>query len=63
MQSFSCRWFHAHVTGQQAEDILLKEGQDGSFLVRPSQTNPGDFTLSVRCVRHGYIRSDEVGHG
>ena len=42
------RWFHAHVTGQQAEDILLKEGSDGSFLCRPSQTNPGDFTLSVR---------------
>jgi len=31
--------------------MLLKEGQDGSFLVRPSQINPGDFILSVRYVR------------
>ena len=50
-RSFPCRWFHAHVTGQQAEELLLKEGQDGSFLCRPSQTNPRDFILSVRYVR------------
>ena len=25
-------------------------GIDGSYLVRPSKSNPGDFTLSVRCV-------------
>ena len=45
-----CRWFHAHVTGQKAEELLISQGQDGSFLCRPSQTNPGDFTLSVRWV-------------
>ena len=27
---------------------MLDEGQDGSFLVRPSQSTPGDFSLSVR---------------
>ena len=42
------RWFHAHINGQKAEDMLLGQGQDGSFLCRPSQTIPGDFTLSVR---------------
>ena len=42
------RWFHAHITGQLAEELLVNKGQDGSFLCRPSQTNPGDFTLSVR---------------
>lgn len=42
------RWFHAHITGQQAEELLVSKGADGSFLCRPSQTNPGDFTLSVR---------------
>lgn len=30
-------------------------GKDGSFLCRPSQTSPGDFTLSVR-------REDDVTH-
>ncbi len=33
----------------------MEKGQDGSFLCRPSQTNPGDFTLSVR-------RGAEVTH-
>ena len=26
----------------------MSKGIDGSFLTRPSQNNPGDFTLSVR---------------
>ena len=49
------RWFHPNLSGQQAEDKLMEEGQDGSFLVRPSQNNPGDFALSVR-------RDQEVTH-
>ena len=44
----SFRWFHARITGHDAESLLLERGSDGSFLVRPSQSNPGDFTLSVR---------------
>ena len=45
------RWFHPHINGAQAEEMLLSpKGLDGSFLCRPSQTNPGDFTLSVRYV-------------
>lgn len=49
------RWFHPNVSGTLAEDLLMKQGVDGSFLARPSQTNPGDFTLSVR-------RACEVTH-
>jgi tyrosine-protein phosphatase non-receptor type 11 len=44
----STKWFHAHLNGVQAEEALRTSGFDGSFLVRPSQSNPGDFTLSVR---------------
>ena len=51
----SRRWFHARITGHDAEALLLERGSDGSFLVRPSQSNPGDFTLSVR-------RGEEVTH-
>ena len=51
IQSFLCRWFHPHVTVRQAEDILLNEGLDGNFMVVPSQIKPGDFNISVRCVR------------
>lgn len=42
------RWFHPNVSGIDAELLLLKRRVDGSFLARPSKSNPGDFTLSVR---------------
>ncbi|KAK7884827.1 hypothetical protein WMY93_027950 [Mugilogobius chulae] len=49
------RWFHPNISGQEAEQLLLTRGVHGSFLARPSKSNPGDFTLSVR-------RDDEVTH-
>ncbi|XP_014258399.1 tyrosine-protein phosphatase corkscrew isoform X3 [Cimex lectularius] len=49
------RWFHPNVTGVEAEMLLMERGYDGSFLARPSRSNPGDFTLSVR-------RNNEVTH-
>ena len=42
------RWFHPNINGIEAQHVLLNRGVDGSFLARPSKTNPGDFTLSVR---------------
>uniref|UniRef100_A0A8C6SWB4 Tyrosine-protein phosphatase non-receptor type n=1 Tax=Neogobius melanostomus TaxID=47308 RepID=A0A8C6SWB4_9GOBI len=51
----SRRWFHPNITGLEAEQLLLTRGVHGSFLARPSKSNPGDFTLSVR-------RNDEVTH-
>nr|XP_033777436.1 tyrosine-protein phosphatase non-receptor type 11-like isoform X2 [Geotrypetes seraphini] len=48
-------WFHPNVSGIEAEKLLLSRGVHGSFLARPSKSNPGDFTLSVR-------RGDEVTH-
>jgi tyrosine-protein phosphatase non-receptor type 11 len=38
------------VSGIEAESLLMERGFDGSFLARPSRSNPGDFTLSVRLV-------------
>ncbi|XP_054645985.1 tyrosine-protein phosphatase non-receptor type 11b isoform X1 [Dunckerocampus dactyliophorus] len=51
----SRRWFHPNITGIEAEQLLLTRGVHGSFLARPSKSNPRDFTLSVR-------RNDEVTH-
>lgn len=42
------RWFHPNLSNDQAEHLLLKLGQDGSFLVRPSKSCSGQFSLSVR---------------
>eukprot|EP00118_Oscarella_pearsei_P028857 m.3128 g.3128 ORF g.3128 m.3128 type:complete len:588 (+) comp9068_c0_seq1:109-1872(+) len=44
----SRRWFHPNLSGQEASELLLHRGFDGSYLCRPSKSNPGDFTLSVR---------------
>lgn len=51
----SRRWFHPNITGIEAERLLMERGYDSSFLARPSSSNPGDFTLSVR-------RNSEVTH-
>ncbi|KAK3699692.1 hypothetical protein QZH41_014676 [Actinostola sp. cb2023] len=51
----SRRWFHSNVSGLEAERLLTERGLDGSYLVRPSKSNPLDFTLSVR-------RNGEVTH-
>lgn len=53
------RWFHGHLSGKEAERLILERGKNGSFLVRESQSKPGDFVLSVRTddrVTHVMIR-------
>ncbi|XP_014665166.1 PREDICTED: tyrosine-protein phosphatase non-receptor type 11-like isoform X2 [Priapulus caudatus] len=42
------RWFHGHISGKEAERLILERGRNGSFLVRESQSKPGDYVLSVR---------------
>ncbi|KAF2362864.1 Pleckstrin domain [Trinorchestia longiramus] len=37
-------WFHSDITKNEAIDLLIKAGP-GSFLVRPSDNSPGDYTL------------------
>ncbi|VEL32106.1 unnamed protein product [Protopolystoma xenopodis] len=51
----SKRWFHPHLSGLQAEKLLMEKGVSGSFLARHSHSTHGSFTLSVR-------RGDEVTH-
>lgn len=56
------RWFHGHLSAKEAERMLLERGKYGSFLVRESQSKPGDFVLSVRSedkVTHVMIRWHE----
>ncbi|XP_054731113.1 tyrosine-protein phosphatase corkscrew isoform X2 [Anastrepha obliqua] len=52
-------WFHGNLSGKEAEKLILERGKNGSFLVRESQSKPGDFVLSVRTddkVTHVMIR-------
>lgn len=53
------RWYHGQLTAKEAERMMLENGKNGSFLVRESQRQPGDFVLSVRLrdrVTHIIIR-------
>ncbi|KRX74933.1 Tyrosine-protein phosphatase non-receptor type 11 [Trichinella sp. T6] len=53
------QWFHGYISGREAEQILMEQGRNGSFLVRESQSTPGDYALSVRQdnqVTHVMIR-------
>lgn len=47
------RWYHGHLSGKEAEKLLLEKGRPGSFLVRESQSKPGDFVLSVLTQQPG----------
>ena len=42
------RWFHGRITRAKAEDLLGKQPHDGAFLIRESESTPGDFSLSVK---------------
>lgn len=56
------RWYHGQLTAKEAERIMLENGKNGSFLVRESQRQPGDFVLSVRTrdrVTHVIIRRQD----
>nr|CAD7202353.1 unnamed protein product [Timema douglasi] len=58
----SPRWFHGHLSGKEAEKLILEKGKNGSFLVRESQSKPGDYVLSVRTddrVTHVMIRCQD----
>jgi growth factor receptor-binding protein 2 len=66
-------WFINGVTRQDAEEMLLERNpssgsftqKDGAFLVRPSETSKGDFSISVKFadqVQHFKVMRDQGGY-
>nr|XP_046262891.1 tyrosine-protein kinase ITK/TSK [Scatophagus argus] len=65
-------WYNKHITRGEAEDLLMKEGKEGGFMVRDSR-QPGVYTVSVFTkapgsngeknprVKHYQIRQTETG--
>nr|DBA23418.1 TPA: hypothetical protein GDO54_014332 [Pyxicephalus adspersus] len=41
-------WFHGKINKQEAYNLLMTVGQISSFLVRPSDNTPGDYSLYFR---------------
>jgi len=64
-------WFIGKINRADSERLLLQKGpndkyihRDGAFLVRPSETSPGDFSLSVKygdSVQHFKVLRDNAG--
>ncbi|KAI1719472.1 protein-tyrosine phosphatase domain-containing protein [Ditylenchus destructor] len=49
-------YFH-NITGERARELLFLYGSKGEFLVRPSESNPADHTLSVhRGIRVTHVK-------
>lgn len=44
------RWFYGKIPRAKAEEMLNKQRHDGAFLIRESESAPGDFSLSVKYV-------------
>ncbi|XP_065826155.1 growth factor receptor-bound protein 2-like [Oscarella lobularis] len=58
------KWYRSKMTRGKAEETLLKQKMDGAFLVRDSESTPGDFSLSVRyqdAVQHFKVLRDAAG--
>lgn len=52
MASFFCvsRWFKETATRNAAEEFLRQKNV-GDFVIRGSQSSPGDFSISVKWVK------------
>ncbi|XP_064620197.1 growth factor receptor-bound protein 2-like [Lineus longissimus] len=57
-------WFSGKIQRLKAESLLLGQGHDGAFLIRESESTPGDFSLSVKfqgAVQHFKVLRDGAG--
>lgn len=55
------RWFHGPISGSEAEKLIRENGVSGSFLVRESQSNFGDYVVTVR-IKDDRSSNDKVTH-
>nr|CAD7262139.1 unnamed protein product [Timema shepardi]CAD7568859.1 unnamed protein product [Timema californicum] len=56
-------WYYGRITRADAEKLLLNK-HEGAFLIRVSESSPGDFSLSVKCsdgVQHFKVLRDAQG--
>ncbi|XP_023395519.1 GRB2-related adapter protein isoform X2 [Loxodonta africana] len=50
-------WYSGRISRQLAEQILMKRNHLGAFLIRESESSPGEFSISVK---DGQMRTDRV---
>lgn len=60
---FASSWYYSRITRADAEKLLMNK-MEGAFLIRVSESSPGDFSLSVKCgdgVQHFKVLRDNSG--
>ncbi|XP_077988009.1 cytoplasmic protein NCK2-like [Glandiceps talaboti] len=53
-------WYAGRITRDEAESTLSEHAVDGDFLIRASETNPGDFSVSLKApdsVKHFRVQA------
>lgn len=54
-------WFFGRITREEAERLLMaKSNPRGTFLIRPSHSNPGKYSLSVKDLKN--VAGYEIKH-
>lgn len=56
-------WYYGRITRADAQNLLMNK-HEGAFLIRVSESSPGDFSLSVKCadgVQHFKVLRDAQG--
>ncbi|XP_075896926.1 tyrosine-protein phosphatase non-receptor type 6 isoform X2 [Nelusetta ayraudi] len=56
------RWYHGHLSGANAEKLLVARDEPDTFLVRESMSKPGDFVLSVLTDETSKTGTKRVSH-
>ncbi|XP_023651394.1 tyrosine-protein phosphatase non-receptor type 6 [Paramormyrops kingsleyae] len=56
------RWYHGHLSGPNAEKLLVGRKEPGTFLVRESLSKPGDYVLSALTDEFGPSGERRVSH-
>ncbi|XP_077431618.1 tyrosine-protein phosphatase non-receptor type 6 isoform X1 [Vanacampus margaritifer] len=56
------RWYHGHLSGPNAEKMLMARDESGTFLVRESLSKPGDFVLSVLTDERSKTGARRISH-
>lgn len=41
-------WYYGHISRSDCDQILTEKGQDGDYMIRESETNVGDFSVSLK---------------
>ncbi|XP_010841475.1 PREDICTED: GRB2-related adapter protein [Bison bison bison] len=57
-------WYSGRISRQLAEEILMKRNHQGAFLIRESESSPGEFSVSVNYgdqVQHFKVLRDPSG--